>query len=86
MSSSASARTRTEGSLVAALDRLEEVQALGAQGINLEGAPADRIRALAREAFSVKAQRVARRTPDRRLATRHCPAGASPACVHRSTI
>lgn len=59
----------TVDGLVAALDRLEEVQALGAQGINLEGAPAGRIRALAREAFSVKAQRVARRTPDRRLAT-----------------
>ena len=52
------------------LERLGEVQALaGPRRLDLSRVPAGRLRALAQEAATVKAQRVARQTPARRVAT-----------------
>ena len=58
----------TDG-LVDALGRLEELKSLGVAGLDLAGLPPGRVEALAREANSVWAATIARRRPDRRVAT-----------------
>lgn len=62
--------TRVSGpSLVAALERLEEIRELGMGSLNLERIPASRITSLARHAAATWAQKLQTMTEDRRIAT-----------------
>ncbi len=62
--------TRVSGpSLVAALERLEEIQGIGMGSLNFDRIPASRIKALARYAGATWAQTIERMTDDRRIAT-----------------
>ena len=64
------APTRVSGpALVAALERLEEIRALGVAELDLSRVPAGRLNALARHAASSWAAVIARMPPDRRVAT-----------------
>ncbi|MCY7284039.1 MAG: DUF4158 domain-containing protein [Cyanobacteria bacterium CAN_BIN43] len=55
--------------LVDALNRLRQVRALGISHLNLGRIPPSRLKALARTAFTVRAQAIARMSVERRLAT-----------------
>ena len=55
--------------LVEALQRLCQVRALDISHLNLGRIPPSRLKALARTAFTVRAQAIARMTVERRLAT-----------------
>ncbi|MEZ6104224.1 MAG: Tn3 family transposase [Pirellulaceae bacterium] len=62
--------TRVSGpSLVAALERLDEIRELGMGSLNLERIPTSRITALARHAASTWSQRIQNMATDRRIAT-----------------
>jgi len=62
--------TRVSGpSLVAALERLDEIRELGMGTANLERIPTSRITALARHAAATWAQRIQNMADDRRVAT-----------------
>jgi TnpA family transposase len=64
------APTRVSGpALVAALQRLEAIRALGVSDLPLAHLPPNRLRALARYAAAARAQAIAQMTPERRLAT-----------------
>jgi TnpA family transposase len=56
-------------SLVGALQRLEELRAIGVGDLPLDHAPPSRLRALARYAAAARAQAIARMSSERRLAT-----------------
>jgi TnpA family transposase len=56
-------------SLVEALQRLEELRAIGVGDLPLDHAPPNRLRALARYAAAARAQAIARMSSERRLAT-----------------
>jgi len=56
-------------SLVGALERLDEIRALGMGSLNLERIPENRIKALARYAAATWAPRIARMPDERRVAT-----------------
>jgi Domain of unknown function (DUF4158) len=63
------APTRVSGpALVAALQRLETIRALGVSGLPLAHLPPNRLRAFARSAAAARAQAIAQMTPERRLA------------------
>jgi TnpA family transposase len=55
--------------LIAALDRLAEIRALGVGNLPLPRAPSGRLKALARYAAAARAQAIARMPDDRRIAT-----------------
>lgn len=62
--------TRISGpALVSALNRLNEIRAIGVGEISLAGVPQSRIEALARHAAAVRTQAIARMTDERRIAT-----------------
>jgi TnpA family transposase len=64
------APTRISGpTLVSALQRLEEIRALGVSELSLDHVPPNRLRALARYGAAARAQAIAQMTPERRLAT-----------------
>jgi len=73
-------RNPTIDGLVGALARLAEIKALGGDGIDTSRLPGGRLRQLAGEALAVNAQKVAQRSPARRLAV----LAAFAASVHRS--
>jgi TnpA family transposase len=55
--------------LVTALQRFEEIRAIGASELPLDHIPPNRLRALARYGAAARAQAIAQMTPERRLAT-----------------
>jgi TnpA family transposase len=55
--------------LVAALQRLDAIRALGVSALSFEHIPPNRLRALARYGAAARAQTIARMAPERRLAT-----------------
>ena len=55
--------------LVAALQRLDEIRALGVSAISLDHLPFNRLRAFARYAAAARAQALSRMAPERRTAT-----------------
>ena len=62
--------TRISGpALVNALDRLEEIRALGVGDFSFAGVPESRIKALSRHAAAVRAQAITRMPEERRIAT-----------------
>ena len=64
------APTRISGpTLVTALQRLEEIRAIGVGELPLDHLPPNRLRALARYGAAARAQAIAQMTPERRLAT-----------------
>jgi TnpA family transposase len=66
-------RSPTIDGLVGALNRLGEVQRVaGSRRLRLDGLAPGRVRALAADAASSKAQRLSQRTPERRLASLAC--------------
>lgn len=73
-------RNPTIDGLVGALQRLVEIKALGGGDVDTTHLPAGRLRRLAGEALGAKAQKVAQRSPARRLAV----LAAFAAVVHRS--
>jgi hypothetical protein len=80
-------RSPTIDGLVEALDRLAEVQRVaGRRRLRLEGLTPGRVAALAADAGTAKAQRLGRRTPDRRLAALACYADRLLADAHDDVI
>ncbi|MHB8508665.1 MAG: Tn3 family transposase [Candidatus Dormibacteria bacterium] len=73
-------RQPTIDGLVGALHRLAEIKALTGDRLDTSRLPTGRLRQLASEGLTVKAQKVAQRSPDRRLAV----LAAFAAAVHRS--
>ena len=73
-------RQPTIDGLVGALHRLGEIRALGGDRLAASRLPSGRLRQLATEGLTVKAQKVAQRSPDRRLAV----LAAFAAAVHRT--
>jgi TnpA family transposase len=64
------APTRMSGpALVTALQRLEDIRALGVGQLSLTHIPPNRLRALARYGAAARAQAIAQMTPERRMAT-----------------
>jgi TnpA family transposase len=64
------APTRISGpALVSALQRLEEIRALGVSDLSLDHLPLNRVRALARYAAAARSQAIARMAAERRTAT-----------------
>jgi TnpA family transposase len=64
------APTRISGpALVTALERLEEIRAIGVSELPLDRVPPNRLWALARYGAAARAQAIARMAPERRLAT-----------------
>jgi hypothetical protein len=64
------APTRISGpALVTALQRLEDIRALGIGHLSLSHIPPNRLRALARYGAAARAQAIAQMTPERRTAT-----------------
>jgi TnpA family transposase len=62
--------TRISGpALVNALERLEEIRAIGVSDVSFAGIPESRLEALARHAAAVRAQAITRMPEERRLAT-----------------
>jgi hypothetical protein len=55
--------------LVSALQRLEEIRALGVSDLSLDHLPLNRVRALARYAAAARSQAIARMATERRMAT-----------------
>ena len=55
--------------LVAALQRLDAIRALGVSALSVDHVPPNRLRALARYGAAARAQTIARMAPERRLAT-----------------
>jgi TnpA family transposase len=55
--------------LVAALQRLDAIRALGVSALSVDHIPPNRLRALARYGAAARAQTIARMAPERRLAT-----------------
>jgi len=80
-------RSPTIDGLVGALNRLDEVQRVaGPRRLRLDGLAPGRVRALAADAASAKAQRLSQRTPERRLATLACFADRLLAEAHDDVI
>ena len=80
-------RSPTIDGLVGALNRLDEVQRVaGPRRLRLDGPAPGRVRALAADAASAKAQRLSQRTPERRLATLACFADRLLAEAHDDVI
>jgi Domain of unknown function (DUF4158) len=64
------APTRVSGpALVAALQRLEDIRAIGVSALAVDHLPPNRLRDLARYGAAARAQAIARMAPERRLAT-----------------
>ena len=61
--------TVTAPGLVGALERSDEIQALGVGGVDLSSVPEGRIEALARYGLAAKAQQISQMREDRRVAT-----------------
>jgi TnpA family transposase len=59
----------TAAGLVGALERLDEVRALGLGGVDVSGVPPNRLEALARYGSAAKAQQLSQMREDRRVAT-----------------
>lgn len=79
-------RNPSVAGLVAALDRLEQVQQLGGNRLNIDVVPAGRFKRLATESLTVKAQRLSRRGPTHRHATLAAFAFGLYASAHDDTI
>ena len=80
-------RSPTIEGLVGALDRLKEAQRVaGPRRLRLHGVTPGRVRSLAGEAATAKAQRLSQRTPERRVASLACYAERLLAEAHDDVI